>query len=167
LTAQENRTAPYIGKAGISLSNRDIAGLIRPVLEKGALFRFKARGFSMSPFIKDGDVITLSPLSFSPPRLGDVVAFIHPHTSHLLVHRVIGKRADAFIIKGDNHATGEDHVPPVNILGRVTKLKRGTRTVRLGLGPDRLLIALLSRSRFFFVLLSVLRRLVRHVRRGG
>ena len=62
--------------------------LLTAVLARGSLFRFQARGFSMSPFIRDGDVLTLAP---APDRLriGDVVAFINPCNQQLSVHRLV------------------------------------------------------------------------------
>ena len=51
---------------------------MRAVLEKGRAFRFEARGTSMLPLIRDGDVVTVTPLSGGGPRTGDVVAFADP-----------------------------------------------------------------------------------------
>ena len=39
----------------------ELTALVRAVLDKGASFRFKAFGVSMTPFIQDGDVITIAP----------------------------------------------------------------------------------------------------------
>ena len=83
-----------------SLSGPALIKLLRAVLERGAPFRFRARGFSMSPFIRNGDVITVSPLSAASPRIGDVAAFIHPRTRRLVVHRIIGKKGVSFFHKG-------------------------------------------------------------------
>ena len=47
----------------IVLQREDLAGLMRAVLEKGKAFRFEVRGASMRPVIRDGDVVTVSPLA--------------------------------------------------------------------------------------------------------
>jgi SOS-response transcriptional repressor LexA len=128
-----------------TLSMPALVELLRAVLERGEPFRFEAPGFSMSPFIQDGDLITVAPLSGASPGRGDVVAFLRPGSGKLIVHRVVGKRGNAFLIRGDNAEESDDLVPAENVLGRVTKVERNGRRVRLGLGPERYLIAFLTR----------------------
>ena len=130
----------------LSLSRVALAGLMRGVLARGIPFRFRAKGWSMTPFILDGDVISVSPLPRGLPGIGDVVAFMRPEMETLVVHRVIARRGGACLIQSDNSHGGDDGlVPRESILGRVTRVERGGRVIRLGLGPERLLIALLSR----------------------
>jgi signal peptidase I len=133
-------------KAGLSLSGAALIELMRAVHAKGLPFRFSAGGYSMTPFIKNGDVITVSPLAPQAPRVGDVVAFVHPETRLLCLHRVLSAHGDGFFIQGDNLDEKPDGmIPREAILGRVTGLERAGRRVRLGLGPERLLVAFLSR----------------------
>jgi len=62
------------------------------------------------------------------------------------VHRVVAKKGDAFFIQGDSdHNFTDGLVSTENLVGSVTHLWREGRKVRLGLGPERLLIAFLSR----------------------
>ena len=129
----------------ISLSGSDLVDLLRAVMDKGMPFRFRANGISMTPFIKDGDVITVSPLSGALPRRGDVAAFTHPDTGKLVVHRVVGKTGRQFLLKGDNVDRVENKVPQKNLLGCVTIVERNSKQVFAGLGPERSLIALLTR----------------------
>jgi signal peptidase I len=158
-----SESAVYTEKgAELSLGSRPFRELLIEVLHRGAAFRFRAKGFSMSPFIKDGDIITVAPLSGDRPRLGDVVAFIDPRTEELVVHRVIGKRDNSrFFIRGDNLPVQKHLVPISQVLGKVEKVERGGDAVGLGLGPEKTLIALLSRKG---VLLSVLLPLWRVIR---
>jgi len=135
------------------IPNAVLVALLRAVLERSQPFRFEAPGFSMSPFIQDGDAITVSPLSVAAPRLGDVVAFIRPESGKLVVHRVVGKQDGAFLIQGDNAEETDGPVPAANVLGRVTRVERNGKKVYLGLGPERYLIALLSRWGLFRPLL--------------
>jgi hypothetical protein len=132
------------GEEGV-IPNAVLVELLQAVLERGAPFWFEAPGFSMSPFIQDGDTITVAPLAGAPPRPGDVVAFLRPDSGKLVVHRVVGKRGDAFLIRGDNGGEVDDLAPAAGILGRVTGVRRDGRPVRLGLGPERRLVAFLSR----------------------
>ena len=109
---------------GISLSAPVIMELIEAVHEKGASFRFQAPGFSMTPAIRDGDVITVSPLGEIIPRRGDVLAFRHPERPQMLVHRVLHAKEKKYFIKGDNCPTADGWIPAENVLGIITKVER-------------------------------------------
>lgn len=141
----------------LSLSGQLLKELVRSVLDKGASFRFRSSGFSMSPFIKDGDVVTVAPLWGTTPGLGDVVVFTHPCTGKLVIHRVVGKRPDSYLIKGDNLPEGGDLVPKTNILGHVARVERDGQEVFLGLGLERFLIAFLTRRGLLPLLFPVWR----------
>ena len=137
----------HIRGKDLPISRAALLELMREVLARGIPFRFRARGWSMTPFIRDGDVVRVAPLRRSAPALGEVVAFIHPDAGEVIVHRVIGRRGASCLIQGDNAPSGADgFVPGENILGRVTRVEREGRVIWLGLGPERYLIALLSRS---------------------
>jgi len=100
----------------------------------------------MSPFIKDGDVVTISPIHISSPSIGDVVAFIYKETGKLLIHRVVGKSGESYLTRGDNTLEGDGLIYSANILGYVTRVERNGKKVSLGLGPERFLIACLARK---------------------
>ncbi len=116
-------TSEYL-EEGISLSAPVIMELIEAVHEKGASFKFQARGYSMTPAIRDGDVITVSPLKDILPRRGDVLAFRHPERPQMLVHRVLHTKAKKYFIKGDNCSEADGWVPAENILGLITNVER-------------------------------------------
>ncbi len=136
------------------LSGPALGELLRSVLEKGASLRFRSRGFSMAPFIRDGDVIMVEPLGGAHPALGDVAAFIHPETGKVGVHRIIGGQGDACLTKGDNNPGADGLIPRANILGRVKKVERNGREVGLGLGPEKIIISFLSRCNLFTTVLN-------------
>ena len=126
------------------LPNAGFAELLTAVLAKNVPFRFQASGYSMSPFIRDVDVLTLLP---APPhlRLGDIVAFINPCNERLTVHRIINYDHHSYLIRGDNTPEADGWIPKEDILGRVIRVEHLGRSVRIGLGPERVGIALLSR----------------------
>lgn len=136
------------------LSAAALANMMQAVLDKDSLFRFRARGRSMTPFIRDGDVLTIAPLVRRPLRLGEVVAFVHPHgeCSGPVVHRVVGRRRAGFVIQGDAGGSVQETVPPESIVGRVVKVERDGCCIRVGLGPERRLIAWLTRTRLLWTL---------------
>ncbi|MEW6670480.1 MAG: S24/S26 family peptidase [Thermodesulfobacteriota bacterium] len=146
----------------LAVSGPALREMIQAVLQTGRPFRFKAAGTSMSPFIKNGDVLTIRPLSSPPPAFGDVVACIHPDTNKTVVHRLIGRQNRRYLVKGDNTRTLGALLPLKDILGCVTKVERNGRHVDWGLGPERRLIALFSRWRLLLLILSFLQRLRRH-----
>jgi hypothetical protein len=164
LKSQKFEPAPFVkyDEEG-TLSIPVLIELLRAVLDKGKPFRFEATGGSMSPFVRDGDVITVSPLSDSSPRLGDVVAFIRPEDGKLVVHRVVGERDGFYLIRGDSASNCADVIPRANILGRVSRVERNGKRVYLGLGPERQLIAFLTRGELLWPLLRPVWRLVRPV----
>ncbi len=147
----------------LSISSEDLQELMKDVLAKGANFHFRARGWSMTPFIRDGDVITIAPLSQEKLGLGKVVAFIHPASGQLAVHRVIGRDVSAFMIQGDNTASQPDGlVHPRDVLGCVTRVERNGHRIFLGLGLERYLVAALSRNGWLDSILMQLRVLKKY-----
>ena len=145
----------------LSLSSQSLRELLRAVLDKGASFRFRAKGFSMSPFIKDGDVLTVAPWQGTAPRLGDVVVFTHPNTGKLIIHRIIGKKIGSYLTKGDNVPEGDGLISRAAILGRVTKAERDGKYIFLGLGPERFVIAFFLTHRGLLPLLRPVWRFIR------
>ena len=137
-----------INGEGLSIAGKDLVEILRDVLSKGVPFRLQAPGFSMSPFIKNGDIVTVTPLPDGSPRIGDVVAFIRPGAEKLIVHRVVWKKNGCFVIKGDNAPDTDGLIPGTNILGCVKKIERRGKKIIFGLGPERFLIAFLSRINF-------------------
>ncbi|MDY6989138.1 MAG: signal peptidase I [Thermodesulfobacteriota bacterium] len=154
MKALKAEPAPGVKADGrLSLWGPDLVQLSRAVFEKGGPLRFQATGFSMSPFIRNGDVITLFPLTADTIRLGDVVAFVSPGTERLVIHRVIARNGHTLFITGDNAAEADGPVARENILARVARVERKGKRVFWGLGPERLLIVFLTRTGLLFHLL--------------
>ena len=136
--------------------------LMKAVLAKGASYRFPAYGFSMYPFIRNGDIITVSLLAKERKAgFGRVVALIHPLSGKLIVHRVIGRQSASCLIKGDNAFEVDGLVEDQNILGYVSKAERNGKRIILGLGLERYGVACLSR---FLPLFPTLLLLWKHTR---
>ena len=149
----DTRGGEYVAAAAgtLTLSGAAVREFLAAVLERGAPFRFTARGYSMHPFIRDADVITVSPLGGRAPRVGEVVAF-RSGEDRLVVHRVVAAgdlRSDAaaeYLIRGDNCPEADGCVPPEAVLGVVTRVERAGRRRRLGIGPEAAVLAALSRA---------------------
>lgn len=143
-----------IDQEEISLSSQALAVLMQATMAKGASLRLQVKGFSMLPFIRDSDVVTISPLPGSSIGLGWVVAFINPK---LVIHRIIGKRNGLYFIKGDNALDAGGLILKEKILGCVTKIERNGKNIFLALNGERLIIALLSRIRVWYSVLLLWR----------
>ncbi|CAK0742304.1 hypothetical protein CCP3SC1_1300004 [Gammaproteobacteria bacterium] len=149
-----NDSSAYYRLGGeLSLSNLGQLELLRGVVERGHSFRTCVRGWSMAPFIRDQDVLTIAPLTGKPLRLGSVVAFVQPDAGRLAIHRLIARQGDRWLIRGDNNPEADGIIPSENILGYVIRVERNGRSIRLGLGPGALLIVGLQR-------VHLLRRLI-------
>jgi hypothetical protein len=162
LLSSPDRPAFYCRPGGVlTLSGAGLLEFIKAFLAKRAQFRFRALGFSMYPFIQDGDVITLLPLDGQAPKAGMVVAFCHPQSQKLVVHRLLATLADGCLIRGDSALAVDGVIPLTNILGIVRQVEREGKEVRLGLGPERRLIAWLSQHNLLQSLIHLCLQLLR------
>ena len=141
----ENRPSPRV-RAGreLPLSGEDLLGLLSEVLAKGVRIRFRASGYSMSPFIRDGDVITVRPCKKTDLRKGAVAAYVRPMNDHLAVHRIVGGTEAGFALKGDHEPIADYPVAASGIIGVVDRVERNGRRIRVGMGPEKGLVAVLS-----------------------
>ena len=138
------------------ISAAELAG---DLLARGTEVRMRVTGSSMTPFIRSGDVVTLVPSPSEGVSLGDVIAF-SPHPGRLILHRVVAGTARAPLTRGDAAPCVDE---PGALLGVVSRVERAGRVVRLGLGPERRVLALAQR----WGLLWPLRALAGAARRAG
>ncbi len=131
----------------LQLSNIGQMELLRAMNERGVLLRTMVCGFSMYPFIKDQDVLTIAPVTTRQPQVGEVVACTHPAGGRLVIHRIIADKETQWLLKGDNNSKVDGLVINEDILGRVVRVERQNREMCLGLrttGIASRLIAFLS-----------------------
>lgn len=76
---QENKSGFSITRSAVlPLSRVALTEPLQAVLVKGRLFRSQLHGFSMSPSMKGGVVVTVPALLDTEPYLGYLLAFIYP-----------------------------------------------------------------------------------------
>jgi len=139
--------SPFVSRGGdLPLSNRGQLDLLCAVSARGAQFRATVRGSSVTPFIRDQDVLTIGPLNGVAPRVGEVVAFVVPNWERLVIHRVITRVGDAWLIRGDNCTEADGFIQGEHILGRVTRVERRGGSVHFSLGPEARLVAWFQRA---------------------
>jgi signal peptidase I len=137
---------------------------LKKTLDEKVPLRFQVKGFSMSPFVRDGDIVTVHPfLPGASPRVGDVVAFLHPETRSLMIHRVIRKTGDFYFIQGDGCLHSDGPASQSDVFGYVSRVERKGKRVYLAIGPERYLIAFLARVGLLSPLLRSLGKLARSV----
>jgi len=89
--------------------------------------RFRARGASMQPLVRDGDVVLVRPVAARAVRVGDVVLF-KSSPEHVVVHRVIRRSGDqngyAFQVKGDSLSRPDAVIAEAQVFGRVDSIDR-------------------------------------------
>jgi hypothetical protein len=142
-----------------ALSGAGLLELMSAALARGASFRFTARGFSMDPFVRDGDVLTVA-RSRGRPGMGAVVAVRGPLTGRLVVHRVVAHTSAGVLVRGDGAGESDGVAEPQDVLGVVVAVERRGRPVRFGRGPERLPLAVLSRAGLLAPLVAEARRLL-------
>jgi signal peptidase I len=110
-----------------------LSDLSREILAHDCHFRFRAKGFSMYPFIRDGDVVTIRPVDPSFLNVGDVIFYQLERS--LVVHRIIGKQTFdgkmCFTTRGDSSPGSEQEVYEDLVLGKVVTLQRNSRTFKV------------------------------------
>lgn len=147
-----------IAGAELKLSGSGLSNLMQSVLRRGASFRFRASGFSMTPFIRDKDVLTVSSNLRHDTEVGDVVAAVSPVTGRVIVHRVVRSTSRGVLIKGDNCGRPDGLFARNTIAGVITSVERNGKKVRVGCGFGKKIIALLSGTGLLnWLILPVLR----------
>jgi signal peptidase I len=94
----------------------------------GCGLRFQAVGRSMLPTIQDGEIVHVKPVATDMLRIGDIVLL--RTGEQFKAHRIIRKRGQCFITRGDAGIDSDGEIRRDQILGRVTA-KEGMNSRRL------------------------------------
>ena len=108
----------------------EFEALAAQVLGAGNNLRFEARGSSMVPFIRSGDVVEVQPVEVERLRPQQVV-LCRVAGGRLVVHRVLQVGADGLLVQGDSRRHPDGRVPAAAVLGRVTAVQRGGRQISM------------------------------------
>lgn len=110
------------------ITNDEFFGHICSILSSGETVRLKVKGYSMTPvIINERDEVILAPCSICAPHKNDIVLFKEPKTGTYILHRIVGKRKEIFIIRGDGNPFGKESCRMEDIAGVVTKIYRNGR----------------------------------------
>lgn len=103
-------------------------------LREGRAARWVVRGVSMWPAVPDGSEVEVTPCDPGTLRAGELAAFARREA--ITVHRVIARRGERLVLRGDALARDDGEVPPADVLGRAVV----TRRARLGWAPRRVML---------------------------
>lgn len=100
-----------------------ISDAMQVVLENGGEVSFVTRGFSMVPFIRNRmDTATLRKPT-KPLKKGDVI-FYRRDDGAFVLHRIVGKNKDGYILRGDNQPEKEYGVREDMVIAVLVRVKR-------------------------------------------
>lgn len=85
------------------------------------------KGVSMEPLLYENKThVVIQPLWRDPVK-GDLVIYLRPDGVYV-IHRIVGRRGDFFLIRGDN-CVSHEKVPEDWIVGVVTQIYRKGRVI--------------------------------------
>ena len=122
------------------------------LMEEGREVCFTPLGNSMLPFIRGGkDSVQVKKLP--DVEVGDIVLARLP--GRYVMHRVFSRNGEQLVLMGDGNIAGTESCTTADILGTVTAIYKGKRTVQPGKG--RFWRALLPVRRY---ILAIYRRII-------
>jgi hypothetical protein len=107
-------------------AKRDLAA---DVIRQFGEVRLKVTGASMLPSIWPGDVLTVRRRYAAELRPGRIVLCYR--NGGFVAHRLVGKRGDHWITRGDSHTFEDTPFAGEDVLGEVVGIQRGSRSVPL------------------------------------
>jgi Peptidase S24-like len=122
-------------------------GFARELIADGCGFRFLAKGRSMLPTIRDGEILEVRPAAAQALCPGDIVLL--NSDGEFKVHRIIRRHGDRFTTRGDAGGEADGEVARDSILGLVVakQAMATNRRVRLHGVGSRLRFWLHERKR--------------------
>lgn len=133
-----------ISKKYLTCDSEEFGIIGSELLRAGKTIRFTAKGTSMHPLIRDGDVVLVAPLKQKKINKGDVVLFTVGN-GRALLHRIVNirkSRGDVeFLIQGDHSIHSDGNISKSNILGLMVAVERG----ELQISANRFVYRILGR----------------------
>ena len=153
-----------IEKTGAGLSLEQLFPIIEEKLSCGGEVTFKPHGISMLPLLRQGkDSITVGKLDKKPSRL-DVI-FYRRKNGQFVLHRIIGKDNNGYILCGDNQFAKEHGVTDDMIIGIMTAFYRGGTRVETDSSRYLMYCRVLWARRIYLHMKSLVRRVLGKLKR--
>ena len=126
----------------------ELSDAMRIVLEQGGEVSFVTSGFSMLPLLRNRMDTAFLHKPLRPIRRGDVV-FYRRDNGKFVLHRVVGKRKDGFVLRGDNQREKEYGIRNDQILAILTAIRRGDKLIPMRSAWNRMYVAFLPLIRLY------------------
>ncbi len=98
---------------------------VAATLAEGSAAEITVVGSSMYPLFRSGrDSVCLRPIS-AAPKIGDIILYRRKNGKYVM-HRIVGKNADGFILAGDNQMQKEYAVTADMVIARADTIIRST-----------------------------------------
>ena len=113
-----------------TVTSREFVDVAADILDNVPALRFRVSGGSMTPWVRDGDILTIGKVDPGRLRIGDVVFCRRSGgtaLAHRLVRRTTGGRAPFFVTRGDARWDEDEPFTAGQVLGRVSDVRRGAR----------------------------------------
>ena len=125
----------------LHLEMADFGSIAIEIIETGTSIRFRAHGFSMRPFISDGDRLEVQSCRSEDLKTGDIILFQTKHEG-ILVHRIlkIEYETDGILIQtqGDANPQPDSWIQQDNIIGQVIRIERKNIILKINNASFRL-----------------------------
>lgn len=126
----------------MNCSRIEFVELSNQILSKGNCLRFQAKGNSMFPAIKDGDILNIEPIKDKDLRWADIL-FYRAAGQYMVAHRLIKKSFQdkrlILVTRGDYTVANDTKISLDDVLGRVKAIERSGRTISLSSGIGRMI----------------------------
>lgn len=117
-----------ISEKHLTCDSNEFGIISSELLRAGKTIRFTAKGTSMHPLVRDGDVVLVAPLKQGKNHKGDVV-LVTIGNGRAVLHRLVNVRKsrgdEEFLIQGDHSSHSDGYISKANILGLMIAVERG------------------------------------------
>jgi signal peptidase len=107
--------------------------LRKEIIAQGRSVQIIASGYSMFPFLRKGDLLTVEPVSMDKIKPGDVVVF--ESEEKWIAHRVIRilnhKNEIQFLLRGDTNFQFDEEINQKNYIGQIKYFRRKNKSKNL------------------------------------
>lgn len=115
----------------MNIEASELIALKKDILKQSHILRFRVKGKSMHPFIKDGSIIRAKSIDAYRINRADIILYQNSQ-NELVVHRVIKKQTNNgkfyFLARGDSSWQADEPVYPEKILGKVVIIEKSAES---------------------------------------
>lgn len=112
------------------INNNEFFGEVKKLLQDKKRVRITVVGKSMYPFLEQGDQVMLEPVKEKKLLIGDIV--LASYRGKYILHRIIRKKEDEFMLAGDGNYKQIEKVAKSDIWAVVVEAYREGQSLNIG-----------------------------------